>query len=146
MQNRFGNLLRELRNRSVFRALVAILRQRDCLFRPLAVSRSPFVKIEGSWEDYIRGRSRNTYRDLKKKINRLAAVPGLKVELVTGRAEYLEHVQRMLNMHLKLWFSRGQTTPYMFPERRIFLKENLYWRFPLRYLNQAPELVNCRGN
>lgn len=107
----------------VFRALVDVIRQREYFYRPLAVTRSPFVEIEGSWEDYIRQRSRNTYRDLRKKLNRLTAVPGLEVEVIAGLAEYEEHVQRMLNMHLKLWFSRGQSTPYKSLERRLFLRE-----------------------
>jgi len=107
----------------VFRALVDVLQQRDHLYRPLAVTRSPFVAIEGPWEDFIRGRSRNAYRDLRKKLNRLDGTPALEVEVIAGQAEYRDHVQRMLEMHIKLWRSRGQPTPYTTPERRLFLRE-----------------------
>jgi CelD/BcsL family acetyltransferase involved in cellulose biosynthesis len=107
----------------VFQAVVDALRQRNLLFQPMAVTRAPYIRVEGRWEDYIRRLSRNTYRDLRKKLNRLAGTPGLEVDVIIRSDEYPEHVKSMLNMHLKLWFSRGIATPYKVPERRRFLEE-----------------------
>lgn len=107
----------------VFEALEDTIRQRGLLVQPMAVTRAPFVRIEGSWDQFIRQRSRNTYRDLRKKINRLDGTAGLEVEVISGLDEYSFHVTNMLNMHLKLWISRGVGTPYRVRARRLFLEE-----------------------
>jgi len=116
----FDNFLEES---AVFPALTGALASRNIRFRPSMVTRTPYVAIDGTWEGYLRRRSRNTYRDLRKKLNRLAGGRGLEVEAIEKPGAYVEHVPRMLRMHVSLWASRGRYTPYATLERRRFLKD-----------------------
>ena len=107
----------------VFPALVAACRQRRLSCRATPVTRAPSVDICGEWDRYIRSLSRNTFRDLRKKLNRLDGTPELEVRLVENQADYAIHFERMMEMHLRLWAGRGQYTPYQNPVRRRFLLE-----------------------
>jgi len=107
----------------VFPALVAACRRRRLACRAKPVTRAPVVAIRGDWDRYIRSLSRNAFRDLRKKLNRLDGTPELEVRLIKNQADFAVHFERMMEMHLRLWADRRQFTPYRDKVRRHFLRE-----------------------
>jgi len=108
---------------ALYGAVVDLCRSREMRHSPIAITRAPFVKISGSWDEYTRTLSGNTYRDLKKKLNRFRRVDGLLITEIRDLSAYQDHVSRMIEMHLELWAARKTRTPYQVPERRMFLRE-----------------------
>ncbi len=77
--------------------------------RPALVRRtmeSPFLKIEGSWEDFYESRSRNLKRSLRKKEDRLSARGKMAVERITDAASAGAIMETLFALGEKSWKSR----------------------------------------
>lgn len=90
-------------------------------FRPVREDyvRSPYLPLEGSWDDFLRGKSANFRSDLKRKANK-AARAGVEIRLLTEPADVPLLLETVYAIEERSWKERSQTSITTNPTARTF--------------------------
>jgi CelD/BcsL family acetyltransferase involved in cellulose biosynthesis len=81
---------------------------------------SPFLKIEGSWEDFFNSRPRNLKRSLRSKEKKVSAAGKMTIEHFTDAASTISIMPVLIALGKKSWKARGGRAIGSQPESREF--------------------------
>jgi len=81
---------------------------------------SPFLKIEGSWEDFLNSRPRNLKRSLRSKEKKLSNAGKMRIEHFTEDASSVSIMPTLIALGEKSWKARGGRAIGSQPESRKF--------------------------
>jgi CelD/BcsL family acetyltransferase involved in cellulose biosynthesis len=94
---------------------------REERFRPIVEPyvRSPYLPLEGSWDEYLKGRSANFRSDLKRKGNK-ASRASAEVRLLSGPDTVPSLLDTVYAIETKSWKEESQTSITTNPVARSF--------------------------
>lgn len=103
--------------------LLEPLGQHGLQSRMLPCTHAGYLRIEGSWDDYLASRSRNTRQAYRRNERRLQeAHPDVRIDVVSDPAQIEQAVDRYLAIDAKSWKHAAGIEFWSGPGERIFLK------------------------
>ena len=103
--------------------------------RPL--TRSPWVPLEGSWEDYERRLSKNRRKGLRQRRRKLEELGNVTVEIEMGDSRLDELLEQALVLEASGWKGRRGTAIGSRPETRSFYTQVARWAAERGWLRLA---------
>jgi CelD/BcsL family acetyltransferase involved in cellulose biosynthesis len=91
------------------------------------LTRSPWVALEGSWDDYERGISKNRLKGMRRRERRLEEQGTVTLEIETGGPRLDEHLDQALRIEATGWKGRRRTAMQSRPETRRFYIDVARW-------------------
>jgi CelD/BcsL family acetyltransferase involved in cellulose biosynthesis len=83
-------------------------------------TRSPWVRLNGTWEGYLAGRPRKHRSNLRNRMKRLGQLGPVELEIVTGGPQLEEAVDAGLDLEAAGWKGQAGTAIRCTPERHRF--------------------------
>jgi CelD/BcsL family acetyltransferase involved in cellulose biosynthesis len=83
-------------------------------------TRSPWVRVEGTWDEYLAGLPRKHRGNLRNRMKRLTALGEVELEVVTGGPQMEEALARGLDLEAAAWKGQAGTAIRCIPERQRF--------------------------
>ena len=101
------------------------------------LTRSPWVALEGSWDDYERGMSKNRRKGMHRRERRLEEQGTLTLEIETGGPHLDELLDQALRIESSGWKGRRRTAIASRPETRRFYTDVARWAAEKGWLKLA---------
>jgi CelD/BcsL family acetyltransferase involved in cellulose biosynthesis len=101
------------------------------------LTRSPWVALEGSWDDYERGMSKNRRKGMRRRERRLEEQGAVSLEMVMGGPRLDELLDEALRIEASGWKGRRRTAMESRPETRRFYLEIARWAAERGWLKLA---------
>jgi CelD/BcsL family acetyltransferase involved in cellulose biosynthesis len=99
--------LHKLREDSAHFALYrSVLQKEKWTFRESVVGRTPFLRIEQSWEDFYKSKSQKFRKTRRSVTNRVEALGPISIEQVTRQEDAALGLEQMLKVSEKSWTRR----------------------------------------
>jgi CelD/BcsL family acetyltransferase involved in cellulose biosynthesis len=104
---------------------------------PRAVARSPFIALEGSFEDYEASLSRNRRKALRRHRRRLEDEGALRFEVYDGRTDLEQLLAELFAVEASGWKGRNGTAISSQPETARFYADVARWAAARGWLRLA---------
>jgi CelD/BcsL family acetyltransferase involved in cellulose biosynthesis len=108
------------------------------------VMRSPYVEVDGDWESFLAGRSRNQRQGLRRKRRRLEERGRVSIEVIEGGDDLPAALEQGFALELSGWKGEKGTAILSSPETERFYREVASWASEHGFLRLAFLRLNDR--
>jgi CelD/BcsL family acetyltransferase involved in cellulose biosynthesis len=102
-----------------------------------ALELSPYVSVEGGWESYEDGLSRNVRGDVKRRIRRLREAGSVTIEVEDGSSRLDRFLEEGFRVEAAGWKGAGGTAIVSKADTERFYREVAEWAAPRGWLRLA---------
>lgn len=104
-------------------ALQSILEEREHPFRVWQTNIAPFLRLEGTWDDYYARRGRKARKNLRRAERKLAEMGAVRVRHCRTPEEVEAHLPKAFQIHARRWAREHTGSRFSTPQGRAYYRD-----------------------